>query len=360
MISRIVFSVTYDCPISCKYCVTESGMWHGPFLSSDFMKEVIDEGLELGNLIAIVFTGGEPLLKKREVKGALRYASQHQLWTRIVTNAFWATTPKTALRILGDLQEAGLSEINLSCDDLHQEHIPMERVRNAYLAAHELNMPILIAHKQVKNAAITPESICEYLGVQLAEFREGEINQKTDLYSSSLTIPIGHGAKTLNHDDYIIYPSGWAACSGPCSGILSSVIVSPSKDVRICCGMIDQRVPELTVGNLGTQSLAEIVYEGNTDLIANWLALEGPYGIMRFVQEKAPDIQFEERYVNICHLCNDIFTRDEVRAVLIKHAHEKIGSIVLQRGMLEAVRFKEEREPKSMQGNSSPYLGQPC
>jgi len=335
-------------------------MWRGPFLNSRFMKDAIDEALALGHLIAVVFTGGEPLLKKREIKEVIQHAHQHQLWTRIVTNAFWATTAKTALRVLRELKDAGLSEINLSCDDLHQEHLPMSRVRNAYHAARELDMPILIAHKKVKNAKITPETICDYFGVQLAEFKEGEINQRTDLYSTSLTIPVGHGAKTLNHEDYIVYPSSWTACSGPCSGILSSVIISPNKDVRICCGMIDQRVPELTVGNLAKQSLAEIVYEGNTDLIANWLALEGPYGIMRFVQEKAPEIPFGEQYVNICHLCNDIFTRGEVRNVLAKYAHEKIGSIALQRGMLEAVRFKDETEVQALGKTLAHGVGASC
>lgn len=342
MISRVVFSVSYDCPISCKYCVTESGPWNGPALDAPFMSSVIDQALELGSLIVVVFTGGEPLLKLRDVKETIRYAQQHRLWTRIVTNSFWATTPDVALQTLGDLKQAGLSEINLSCDDLHQEHIPLERVRNAYLAARELDLPILIAHKRVKNGQITPESISDFFGVKLSEFKEGGVNQKTDLYSSSLTIPVGHGAKSLNLDEHIIYPASPSAYSSPCSSILSSIIVSPTKDVRICCGMIDQRVPELTIGSLERQTLAEIVCEGNSDLIANWLALEGPYGIMRFIREKAPEINFQNQYVNHCHLCNDIFTRDDVRKAIRQHAHEKVEAISLQRGFLEAIRFKDE------------------
>ena len=346
MISRIVFSVTYDCPISCKYCVTESGPWGGPALDASFMDSVIDEALELGSLVSIVFTGGEPLLKMHDVKQAIGYAHQHRLWTRIVTNSFWATTPDVALRTLGDLKQAGLCEINLSCDDLHQEHIPLERVRNAFHAAKKLDLPILIAHKQVKNGRITPESIADFLGVELTEYKEGEENPTTNLYSSSLTVPVGHGANPIDPDDDIIYPSSESAWSAPCSGILSSIIISPAKEVRICCGMIDQRVPELTVGSLYEQTLAEIVCQANTDLIANWLALEGPYGIMSFIREKEPQIDFQKRYVNHCHLCNDLFTRAEVRAAISQHAHQKIEAISLQRGMLEALRFKGEMVDK--------------
>ena len=114
------------------------------------------------------------------------------------------------------------------------------------------------------------------------------------------------------------------------------------REVRICCGMIDQRVPELSVGSLDHQTLADIVCQANTDLMANWLALEGPVGIMNFVREKEPQIGFRKQYVNHCHLCNDIFTRDEVRDAVRRHAREKVPAITLQRGLLEALRFKGE------------------
>ena len=347
MISRIVFSVTYDCPISCKYCVTESGPWNGPALDASFMGRAIDEALELGSLVSVVFTGGEPLLKLHDVKQTIQYARKYGLWTRIVTNSFWATSPDAALDLLGWLKAAGLCEINLSCDDLHQEHIPLERVRNAFHAAQKLELPILIAHKQVKDGAITPESIADFLGVELTEFREGGENPRTNLYSSSMTVPVGYGAQSLDPGRYIVFPSVESAWSAPCSGILSSIIISPTKEVRICCGMIDQRVPELSIGSLEEQSLAEIVRQGNEDLIANWLALEGPYGIMSFIREKEPQIEFQKRYVNHCHLCNDLLTRPEVREAIAQHAHEKIEAISLQRGLLEALRFKDDRSYNS-------------
>lgn len=307
------------------------------------MKRIIDQAIDLGQLISVVFTGGEPLLKQQDVLETIRYASAHNLWTRIVTNSYWATSPEIAVKKLRRLKEAGLSELNLSCDDLHQENIPIERVKNAFLAAKGLDLPVLVAHKKVRNGKITSDSIAELLGLKLTEFVEGGENPITDLYCSSLTVPIGLGSSTLNQDDYIIYPTCTSAFMTPCNSVLSAVIVSPEKDVKICCGMINQRVPEITIGNLGQKALAEIVYEGNQDLIANWLALEGPDGLKRFIQEKAPEVRFQEMYVNHCHLCNDILTRSDTRAVLMQHAHEKAESLSLQRGFLEAVRFADVR-----------------
>lgn len=74
MLSQLVFSVTYDCPVACKYCVTESGPHGGPCLDGAFMKEVIAEALRLSNPRVVVFTGGEPLIKN-EVLDTIQYAS---------------------------------------------------------------------------------------------------------------------------------------------------------------------------------------------------------------------------------------------------------------------------------------------
>jgi hypothetical protein len=49
-----------------------------------------------------------------------------------------------------------------------------------------------------------------------------------------------------------------------------------------------------------------------------------------------------------------------VRNVLAKYAHEKIGSIALQRGMLEAVRFKDETEVQALGKTLAHGVGASC
>ncbi|MBM3162385.1 MAG: radical SAM protein [Chlorobi bacterium] len=335
----IVFSVTYDCPVSCKYCVTRSGPFGGPFLDAAFMREVIETLDRYLPLSLAVFTGGEPLLKMHDVEEAIAFASARGMGTRVVTNAFWATTAEKARNILGRLQEKGLSEINFSCDDLHQEFIPLANLRHAFRAAKEIGMPLLIAHKRVVGTRITPEYLGEFLGVHLSEFKPGRTAQDGEnLYSSSLTVPVGHGCDLLREEDYIIYPESPAAWSSPCCSVLESLVISPSGELRICCGMMEQHVPELGAGFWDASRIAELLETANSDLIANWLALEGPYGIRKFILEKNPSIAFRERYVNHCHLCNDIFTRTETREVLASFAEEKAAELTIRRGILEAVR----------------------
>ena len=166
------------------------------------------------------------------------------------------------------------------------------------------------------------------------------MNPRFDIYSSAYTVPIGFGAEWLKEADYIIFPNG-QSFQNPCSAVFNCLVVSPTRQIKLCCGMIDQDVPEIGFGCWGDVPLEQLIYDANTDLIANWLALEGPYGIMRFIQEKAPRNLFRRRYVNHCHLCNDIFTGKENRYVLLKHAQEKAKELFLRRGLLEAIRFKD-------------------
>lgn len=45
--------------------------------------------------------------------------------------------------------------------------------------------------------------------------------------------------------------------------------------------------------------------------------------ILEFVRAKDPSLNLPRHYVNRCHLCNELFTRDDVRRVLWAHAAER-------------------------------------
>lgn len=342
MIGKIAFSVTHSCPISCKYCVTRSRPGKGPSLDAGFMKAVIDEVMAIAPLSTVVFTGGEALLELRAVEETIRHATAQGIWTRIVSNAFWAKQPATALRVLQRLRRAGLSEINISCDDLHQEHLPIENVRNAFDAAKRCGLPVLIAHKKVAGGRITPEYLSSVLGVELTEYAPGDVcNEASNLYSTSLTVPIGTGVESLPLEDYILYPEHACAWMHPCGAVLDGLVIAPDRQLHLCCGMMEQTNPELSLGRVEPGRIAELLYAANSDLLANWLALEGPYGLMQFIRQRAPQVTFAERFVNSCHLCNDIFTRPDCRKVLAECAAEKEAELSLRRGILEVLRYED-------------------
>ncbi|MFH2092399.1 MAG: radical SAM protein [Pseudomonadota bacterium] len=337
MLSSIVFSCTDQCPIQCKYCGAECGPDQKDRLSLDDMISVIDKLYEYGKLHMVVFTGGEPTLLGNDLIAAIQYCSQKNLWTRIVTNAFWAHTAEKAKTILQSFKDAGLSEINLSCDDYHQEFIPLDRIKYANDACTELGIPCLIGHKIMKDHKLSVEYLENYLGHPLTLFDPGSDNPKNNIISSGYTVPVEKNMHQIPDED-ILYPKAEHLWKGPCKSLLQRVIITPRKELSICCGMIRRNVEEIVFKSLDHCSLEELIVTAHQDLIVNWLALEGPYGIMKFILKKDPDIVFRKQYVNICHLCSEIFTREDCRNVLLSHAAEKVTEIYLERSLYDYIR----------------------
>jgi Radical SAM superfamily/4Fe-4S single cluster domain len=336
MLDSVVLSVTYKCPIRCRYCGVNAGPHRTEMMTLDFIQRILDEVDALGLRNLVVFTGGEPLLLGEDLFRAIQYATSHKFLTRVVTNAYWATSPEKARAMLSRLQTSGLTEINFSCDDFHQEFIPLERVQWANEAAAELGMPALLAVKGLKNTVIGIESLEKSFGVKLSMYCRGKQNPKNNVASFGVTVPVGPHSEDLPENELLFSPE--EHCTGPCSSALDKIVITPRGELAICCGIGSDDFPESVIGSLHEKPLGKLLDEANNDLIVNWLALEGPYGIKRYLEERFPALRFNQRYVNLCHLCHDIFTRHDVRAALTESATHKIPSLSLGRAWLEAHR----------------------
>lgn len=344
MLSSLVLSTTYRCPIQCRHCGAECSPQARERLTRDEMISFVDQVHAFGRLQLVVFTGGEPFLLGRDLLACVEHCAARGLATRIVTNAFWARTRSAALRAVRACKEAGLTEINLSCDDYHQEFIPLERIRLANEACRELQLPCLIGHKVMKGCRLTPESLEAFLGCPLARFRPRQPNPPNDVISTGYTVPIAEDMHLIPDED-ILYPEHDEQWKEPCASVLQRVIITPRKELSICCGMIPRKVQEVFFGPLDRMSLAEAIVLAHQDLIVNWLAFEGPYGLMRFIRTKRPELPFRARYVNVCHLCSEILTRPDCRQVLAESGREKALEISLHRALYDFVRTSPRSSP---------------
>ena len=323
--------MTDRCPIKCRFCGAECSPENKEQLTFDDIRKTVDSLMEYKKLKLVVFTGGEPLLLKDTLLRSIGYCSDLGIHTRVVTNAFWAIDFESAIKNIVLLKKSGLKEINISCDDYHQEFIPLDNIKYANQAAIEENIPCLIGHKIMKGCRITKEFLDEFLGTDMSVFDpQSNDNPDFNLISSGYTVPIEKDMHLIP-DEEILYPETTDHWKGPCSSILQQVIINSKKELCICCGMIPKKVSEVCFGNLDEKPLEFLINEANNDLIVNWLALEGPYGLMNFIKKKDNAIQFRTNYVNNCHLCSEIFTRDECREILLKHANEKTNEIMLER-----------------------------
>lgn len=334
MLQTLVLSVTYNCPIRCRCCGVNAGPHRTERMSIEFITRIIEEAGSLGTVEVIVFTGGEPFVLGEDLYSAVEYAAERGFKTRIVTNGYWATSLEKARAVLARLKATGLTEINYSCDDFHQEHIPLERIRWANEAALAVGMPALLAVKGLKGSRITPEYMEEFFGRKLTRFRAGVKNPDNDVFNYGVTVPVGWGRESLS-DEELLWPEDDRCWQSACESVLKNIVITPSGELAICCGIGSEEIPEVVVGSVREKPLVELLIEANNDLIINWLALEGPYGILEHVRRRAPEIRFRDRYVNACHLCHDVLTRGEVRAVLSETAEEVVPVLGLERAWVE-------------------------
>lgn len=174
MLDQLVLSVTARCPAACNWCGAESGPRETARLSREEMLEFIDLVHGFGLLELVVFTGGEPLLLGDDLLAAIAHCKAKGLWTRVVSNAYWASGPRRAAEVVSSLMDAGLSEINFSCDDFHQAFIPLDYVRYANNACTAAGLPALIGHKVMKGCTLTLERLEEALGNAPGAIRSGE------------------------------------------------------------------------------------------------------------------------------------------------------------------------------------------
>jgi hypothetical protein len=338
MIKSVCLLTTYRCNARCGFC--ECRPESNEVMSLEDMTRYIDEARALGTVGQIVFSGGEPTLLGDDLFTAIAYAKKHGMLTRVVTNGWWGKTPEQADAFLDRLIQVGLHEINISLDDLHQEWIPFESVKNSFLACVKRKFRCLLAHKVLKGAAITKSYLEESFGVELIDFTHGKEytpEEECRLIATGVVVPVGP-----KPDEYVSADLTYGQFRGGCASVLKDIIIGANHQFLPCCGIVTKNLPELTFGDLRHKRMIDAIDEANRDLIANWLALEGPSGIAEFVKQKDPSVPFDKRYTGICHLCNEVLTREDVRRVISEHLDEIEERVILHRSFLEVARPDEE------------------
>jgi Radical SAM superfamily len=338
MIATICFLTTYQCNAKCDFC--ECGPSVKTRVALPDMLRLIDEAADLGTVSVVIFSGGEPTLLGEDLFAAIRHATKRGLLTRIVTNGWWGKSEAKALDFVDRLLDAGLSEINISIDDLHQEWIPLQSVVHAFRACYSRRLQCLIAHKQLKGATLTQAYLSEAMGIELVQYRRGHEyteDERCRLISTSTVIPVGPSKHAPNLNEHV--RSSWR---GSCGSVLRDIIVGAGTHFLPCCGIVTKELPELVRSDLRTTSLIDAIDEANNDLILNWIALEGPAAIAEFVHSKDPSVLFADEYIGICHICNEVLSRPDVRRVLAQYIDEISQRIGLHRAYLELTRSEDD------------------
>ncbi len=321
--------LTLQCTAECAHCGTSSGPKVKGRLPLQKALQAIDQAVGNGYKL-VVFTGGEPLLYGRELLELIANATEKGLSTRVVTNAFWATTLVAADDIAQKLENSGLREINFSTGDEHARFVPIENVLRAAAVCLNRNIPVSIMIETVQDNRVSRQSLLE--NPMFAELFADSCGELIN-FCESPWMP-------LSASEVFKYPCGFAVNQGNvkskvgCDSIINTTTVLPDGRIMACCGLGTQSIPELEVGQLDCDDFAAISKRLNEDFLKRWIKIEGAERILAWAAEKDPSIQWENMYAHRCQACKRIYSDPKIRQVIFAYHEEKIVDILFQEWLL--------------------------
>ena len=292
-----LFSVflDYRCNFECAHCSVGSNPRTVMPMPRSLLLKFFQEVREVPTARVVVFTGGEPTLRPDLLLEGITLAKEGNLLTRVVTNGYWAVTPERAEQFARQLREAGLDELNTSFDDFHAPFVRVERIANAIRAALAVGLRVALGVIVDKNAKYNSRTVREALAAAL-DVSVGELEKRVAIVDD-YPAPTGTGSELD-----VAGLDGGDKLNVGCPQVLRTVSIHPNGLVKACCGHAMFYAPDLTVGNLLEESLADILKRGQTNLVYWWIHMLGPKKIL----EK---LGVNGNYSHICHACHVLLSK---------------------------------------------------
>ena len=141
---KLTFGYSTRCNIRCEHCVADEDCAVGKKMDHDKARQIIIELAQAG-VGGISFSAGEPFLYFKKILDLVKLCKRIGIYTRIVTNSFWAKTPGTSDRLVSELKENGLCQLRLSYSRWHQKHIGRNNVLHAARSCEKIGLNYFIS-----------------------------------------------------------------------------------------------------------------------------------------------------------------------------------------------------------------------
>ncbi|MCL1976882.1 MAG: radical SAM protein [Candidatus Bathyarchaeota archaeon] len=319
------FFISYQCNFTCDHCSISSSPSAKTIMSDELMESIFEQIKKVPSFKVVVFTGGETTLQKEKLIKGLNISRGNGLLPRVVTNAWWATTKDAADKFVKELVVAGLNEINTSFDDYHAQFMSIDNI--VHFAEAALNNGIKPAISTVIDNYSKYNS--KYIQAYMAEklnISPSEINKKIFFMESKPSFN-GRGANLKNDVDRIPTCSSRdeAKIGRGCSEVGRAISFHPDGTIKICCGHASRDVPDLSVGDLYSESLETILGKIRSNIVFWLIHTLGPSGMLEKLAVA------KGNYFSPCDACYDLLVnyRKEMLEYVINHKDELLLNDVL-------------------------------
>lgn len=157
---NIAFGYSNRCNISCDHCVAAGEKTTYSKMDLNAAKTAIIE-LKNAGITGISFTAGEPTIYFDDLLELLNLCKQLKIFTRVVTNCFWATDSDTAQKMVAQLKGSGLEQLRLSFSRWHQKSISKTNITNTVHGCQENDVDYFISF--VTDFSAEDEPLEDYL-----------------------------------------------------------------------------------------------------------------------------------------------------------------------------------------------------
>ena len=328
---QLTVLTTSQCTAECGHCSVNSAPRRRDRVTFDDIRKVIDQLHSVSPLKVVIFAGGEPTLLGDHLLDSIAYADSLGIITRVVTNAYWASSPAAARAKVRSLREAGLAEINISADDYHLPFIPFENVEHAWRACKRIGfLSVIIANCRGPGSRVTPDFIRGRLGEDIREIYDdtgwrqrlgGPAGDGTVYGISNAYLQyLGRAHSRLDASE--VFPEDESSFDRGCPWAVKSAAISPKNHLIACCGFEVEHNEVLDFGDAREHAANDLLLHANNDVLVQAVARLGPIYLRSFIKTMDPTITFRDRYGSMCSLCEDIMTRPSAVTCLRDHARE--------------------------------------
>lgn len=293
-IRHIAFGYSTRCNIRCGHCVAADAAPPSAKMDLDRATAIIHE-MARSQVTGISFTAGEPLLYVDDIRKLIQLCRANGIYTRVVTNGYWAGTPEKADQLVSELITRGLSQLRLSFSRWHQQHISRDNILRA--------------------AASCRKQGLDYFVSFVTDF-----SKKDDAYEQFLQ---HHGLKYF--PEPVIYFGRAGEFDRPpvftdyrpnvCS---MNPYLTPELDMYACCDGAARfsKTHFLYLGNLGAESIDALFRKKESHGLYHLIRTMGLTAMASFLGFKAREIvQYRK-----CELCEALFNSSENLARLASAA----------------------------------------
>jgi pyruvate-formate lyase-activating enzyme len=295
----VAVMVTRRCNMACAHCSVESSSKIRAQPSEADLERYVNEIADAGAR-AVLFTGGEPMIREKLVVRLMSIAKKRGLVSAITTNGFWGKTLPDARRTIASMCKAGLGFFTLSYDRYHAEFQGPEPGKNILRAAEELGVPMNLNVTRIANDSeigelIRPFEMSKHAKVRLYDVQP--VGRALDLPSSSLRSEV----------------------VGACEGARLPAITDDGR-MTACNGPAYFQPPEspLNLGSLENSSVKSLLEKHRDDPILQTIRIFGPSRLRDELSqiEGFENFPWRSSYAGLCDLCTHINSNAEAAAAL--------------------------------------------